>query len=87
MSERCHEHNVPDCRNEWCLHIAVLEQQNTTMREALQPFARFFDMWSARPLRGIDDEFYCIHTGTEWEASIRISDMQKALEALEKVKA
>jgi hypothetical protein len=39
-------------------------------------------MWREKPLRGVDDEIYGIHTGTDWEASIRVSDIAASLEAL-----
>lgn len=47
---------------------------------ALQPFARFAKAWQEQPLRKIDDQFYGIHTGTKWEASLRLSQMKHALD-------
>ena len=55
-------------------------QYATTIMEmckALQPIADFVDAWEAKPLNGLDDAFYNIHTGTEWEASLRLSDLKK----------
>lgn len=49
---------------------------------ALEPFAKFASQYAKCPMSGIDDEFYAIHTGSEFEASLRHSDMRKALAAL-----
>jgi len=52
------------------------------LREALAPFAEFARKWNAKPLHGIDDEFYAIHSGEDG-ASLRLSDCRKALLLLE----
>jgi hypothetical protein len=44
--------------------------------EAVERVRHFVAMLDAKPLRGIDDEFYNIHTGTEWAASLRLSDLR-----------
>ena len=51
------------------------------LREKLEPFIRFIDTWDAKPLGGIADEFYAIHTSTQYEASLRLSDFRKLREA------
>lgn len=61
-------------------HAAVVELDR--LREALSPFAEFARKFDARPLRGIADEFYGIHAGTPYEASLRISNCRTALKAL-----
>lgn len=62
--------------------IAIDLNSHAALVEALEPFANFFEKFSAKPLRGIGDEFYGIHTGTEWAASLLLSDMKRAAEAL-----
>lgn len=52
------------------------------LMEALRPFAEFAERFHAKPLRGLADELYTIHTGTEWEAALRLSDCERALAAL-----
>lgn len=52
------------------------------MEKALRPFARFAEAFDGQPLKGLHDEFYVIHTNTEWEASLRMSDMRAARLAL-----
>lgn len=59
--------------------LAAYEQAT----DALKPFAHFAHQWRRAPLRGIADEVYSIHTGTEYAASIRLSDCERAIEALE----
>jgi hypothetical protein len=48
------------------------------IRKTLEPFAHFWRQWQRQPMRGLDDEFYCIHTGSEFEASLRRSDCERA---------
>lgn len=62
--------------------IAALEAQVAALAGALRPFAQFIDQWEQKPLAGMADEFYAIHTGTEWEASLRRSDCLTARAAL-----
>ena len=59
-----------------------LERRLASAVEALRPFALFAEKWDAQPLRNIDDEFYSIHTGTQWAASLRLGDCRKARTAL-----
>lgn len=63
--------------------LTSLIEENERLREALKPFAQFVERFDNKPLRTLDDELYAIHVGTEWEASIRLSDFRKALNALE----
>lgn len=58
--------------------LAALEERT----EALRPFAKFAEQWNRKPMRQMDDEFYAIHVGTEYEASLRRSDCEKARVAL-----
>ena len=63
--------------------ITALRQRVAEAEAALEPFAHFWRQWERQPMRGLDDEFYCIHTGTEWEASVRRSDCKRAAEVLD----
>lgn len=53
--------------------------------------ARYVEMTAAKPLRGADrDLLHCIHTGTEWEAELRLSDIAALMaraEELETIEA
>lgn len=65
---------------------AALEAARTREAElakALKPFANFYEKYSAKPMKGVADSFYGIHSGTEWEADIKHSDMKCAYEALQ----
>ena len=53
---------------------ARLRSELDAARRALEPFARFADAWDQQPLRGLTDQLYTIHGGTEYEASLRLSD-------------
>lgn len=53
------------------------------LREALKPFAHFARQWDRQPMRGYDEQFYGIHTGTEYAADLSVPDMRSALAALE----
>jgi hypothetical protein len=63
---------------------AALRSENDRLREALKPFVTFIDAFDAKPLRSIDDKFYGIHSGTEWEAALHFSDFRHARAALNK---
>jgi len=49
---------------------------------ALEPFAKFAEKWDEKPLSRMADELYGIHVGTEWEATISLSDCRRAKAAL-----
>jgi hypothetical protein len=57
-------------------------KREAALREALLPFARFHRAYKSKPMRGVGDEFYGIHSGTEWEANLKHSDMARAYTAL-----
>ena len=52
---------------------------------ALEPFAYFIEQFKRQPLRGQDDIYVSIHLDSEFEAKLRLSDMEKASEALSKL--
>jgi len=65
--------------------IAWLIEQVTASRArvreletALRPFATFWNQWQRKPLSGMADTFYAIHTGTEYAAELRRSDCERA---------
>lgn len=47
------------------------------MITALYPILHFANMFQQKPLGGTADEFYGIHQGTEWAASLKISEFCK----------
>ena len=65
-----------------CERYTVALRENAKMAEALRPFAHFWRQWERQPMRGLDDEFYVIHTGTDYEASLRRSDCEAASDLL-----
>lgn len=54
--------------------------------DVLRPFANFAEKFNAKPLRGIADEFYVIHSGDDG-AALRLSDCQRALDLLSRTRA
>lgn len=57
---------------------AELQKQVALLTAALRPFAAFGKAFDAKPMLGIADEVYAIHTGTQWAASLRLSDCRRA---------
>lgn len=55
--------------------------------EALRPFAAFAEAFDAKPISGLDDTLYAIHTGTAWAAAFRLSDCRAARAALQQIEA
>ena len=53
--------------------------------EALAPFAFFADQFERKPLYKVANEFYGIHFGTEWEASLSHSQTRAARSARENI--
>lgn len=51
------------------------------MRDAARPLAHFIRQFDRNPIRTAD-AFYGIHTGTEWEAELRLSDLRALANAL-----
>jgi hypothetical protein len=60
-----------------------LQAENDRLREAAKPIADFITAFDAKPLRQVNDEFYGIHAGSEWEASIRLSHFRALKKAVE----
>lgn len=54
------------------------------LEEALAPFAHFADQYERAPLRGAADTLYGIHTGTEFEAELKLSDCRAARDLLKR---
>lgn len=55
--------------------------------DTLRPFAHFWRQWERQPMRQMADEFYAIHVGTEYEASLRRSDCKRAAEMFDALEA
>ena len=62
--------------------VATLEARCARLHKALEPFSRFYAAWIAAPLGGHDDVLYAIHTGTQFAAALRLSDMKSAHDAV-----
>jgi hypothetical protein len=57
-------------------------KENERLRAALEPFAKFAECFTRKPLRQQHDILYAIHAGAEYEAELRRSDCEKAAAAL-----
>lgn len=55
--------------------------------DALRPFASFWRQWERQPIAQMGDEFYGIHVGTKYEASLSRSDCRRAAEVLDALEA
>ena len=53
--------------------------------EALRPFEAFAKAFDRKPVKGLGDDLYSIHPFSEFEASIRLSDLRRARAAIEEV--
>lgn len=58
------------------------EKVTSALAAGLEPFAHFSRQWDRQPLRGRADEMIGIHSGTEFEAMLRLSDCRHADELL-----
>ncbi len=58
--------------------LARLREENREMVVALQPFAVYAEKRAAKPIKNLGDSVHAIHTGTEWEAEITLSDCEAA---------
>jgi len=62
--------------------VVELKADNERLREAAKPLVHFINQLESKPMRGIDDEFYGIHCGSEFEAFISFSMLRKLREAI-----
>ena len=66
--------------------IPLLEAAETLERiaksEACQRLLRYVEMRTAKPMNQLGDVVHGIHTGTEWEAELRLSDMRQVCSLL-----
>lgn len=65
--------------------IEAMAARIQTLEQALEPFAQFGRQWARKPMRGMDDVIHAIHTGTEWEAEIKHTDMARAAQVLKEI--
>lgn len=64
--------------------LAAARARVKELEDALKPFAVFAERARLKPMRGLDDVFYAIHSGEpEREAELRFSDCDKAAAALQ----
>ena len=47
---------------------------------ALERIRRYVAMRAEMPLRNMDDSIHGVHTGTQWEAELRLSDVAALLD-------
>lgn len=52
------------------------------LMDAVAPIAHFITQWDRRPLSNLADDFYSIHSSTEYEARISISNFRRIRNAL-----
>jgi hypothetical protein len=50
-----------------------------TSAEAVGRVRRYVEMRAAKPLRGVGECIHGVHTGTEWEAELLLSDLRALL--------
>jgi hypothetical protein len=55
--------------------------------KALQPIVHFMNKFDQKPTNGIDDRFYGIHAGTEWEANLTRTNFREIRSIVERLKA
>ena len=67
FSEECKTHKARADKAEAAL---------AKVREAAKPIIHYVDMRQKKPLRSMGDFIHCIHTNTEWEAELRLSDLE-----------
>lgn len=67
--------------------VAALTAKLDAAWAALKPFDHFAKQFDAMPLGRIDNVFYTIRTGTEWEAELKVTDMKRALDAVRLIDA
>lgn len=53
------------------------------MNESLSRITRYAQMLLYKPISQMGDVVHGIHTGTEWEAELRISDLREILSLIE----
>lgn len=68
-------------------NLPKLIQALEAARDPLQHIAHFAAQWKRKPLVKIHDEFYGIHSGTEFEATLKLSELAKAIAALKQIDA
>jgi hypothetical protein len=51
-------------------------------KAALDRVRRYVEMRDQKPFSGLSDLIHGIHTGTEWEAELMLSDLRVIVEAL-----
>lgn len=60
--------------------------ENAELREALRPVQHYVAMRDAMPIRGLSDDIHSIHAGTQWEASLSLTDLRAVVAILAKHK-
>jgi hypothetical protein len=62
--------------------IKTLSARIRQLEGALQPFARYYEARTKKPMIGLDDIIHQIHTGSEYEAAITMTQCREACRLL-----
>lgn len=54
----------------------------TDTLDAFSRVIRYLDMRRCKPLRQVDEHIHGIHLGTEWEADLRLGDLETVMAAM-----
>jgi len=69
-------------RAELDAQLAASEARVAELEAAVAPVLHFLACWEAKPLGGAGDEFYSIHVGTEWGATLSLEQFRAIRAAL-----
>ena len=72
----------PDYQNAKAEIIATFKRCEE-LEQALKPFANYAEKFDQKPIGKQHDIINAIHSGTEWEAELRLSDCRLAKKLLE----
>lgn len=69
----------------WQERAIQAETQAYKLMEAVKPFVHFINQFDRKPLLKLDDQFYGIHNGTEFEANLKFSELRKLRDACQQL--
>lgn len=68
-----------EMRSAWTAMLAASPVTGDVDREAVARVEQYVRMRREKPLRLTNDSIHAVHTGTEWEAELRLSDLEIVL--------
>jgi hypothetical protein len=77
-----HEALCPGRIATWQERAIQAETVANKLAKLCEPLIHFITQWERQPLRKMDDQFYGIHNGTEFEANLKLSDFKKIRDLL-----